>query len=143
MRLLDFLEGLDESTYQRAEAWCSVTKLLDTLAIKWARMGDTGNEGVINAILDLATKAGVVGSCEYPNPVHKHRDLIIAWANGAEIEYFCTNKKIWIKLINPQWILETQYRIKPVKSAKDIEIESIQAEMKRLEERMNTLKDSK
>ena len=46
---------------------------------------------------------------------HKHADLIIAWANGAKIQWFrygltCNT---WVDVVNPQWDSECHYRIKP------------------------------
>jgi hypothetical protein len=41
----------------------------------------------------------------------KHYDLIIAWANGAEIEYFDTNE--WRYLSSPGFYEYKEYRIKP------------------------------
>jgi len=43
---------------------------------------------------------------------HKHADLIIAWANGAEIECENPDKK-WVFLKSPMWVPEYNYRIKP------------------------------
>jgi hypothetical protein len=42
-------------------------------------------------------------------PMHKHRDLIIAWANGAEIEVLDNNTWFWAS--TPQWDEHRQYRI--------------------------------
>ena len=46
---------------------------------------------------------------------HKHYELIIAWANGAEIEYYRNYKddKIWVNCTNPVWDENREYRIKP------------------------------
>lgn len=77
---------------------------------------------------------------QYPNPPHKHRDLIIAWAEGADIEIRMGN--VWFTDYTPNWG-DNEYRIKPTRSAKDIEIESIQAEMAKLQERMEKLKEGK
>jgi hypothetical protein len=43
---------------------------------------------------------------------HKHYDLILAWANGAEIqnEY---NNGIWLDEDFPYWYPDNNYRIKP------------------------------
>ena len=76
----------------------------------------------------------------YPNPPHKHRDLIIEWANGADIQIqtvdgwfdFTPSPNIWIEGRN--------YRTKPQKSERDIEIESIQKQMDELKERLEKLK---
>jgi hypothetical protein len=43
---------------------------------------------------------------------HKHADLIIAWANGAEIEYEDPYED-WVAVKHPLWIPKSNYRIKP------------------------------
>lgn len=43
---------------------------------------------------------------------HRHRDLIIAWANGATIEWF--DGRSWSECTDaPRWVRGTDYRIKP------------------------------
>ena len=42
---------------------------------------------------------------------HKHKDLIVAWANGAIIEYKA--KDWWITTLDPWWEEHVEYRIKP------------------------------
>lgn len=69
---------------------------------------------------------------EYPNPPHKHRDLIIAWANGADIE--CYNGEGWV-LCDPRWLGTGEYRVKPS------EIERIEIEMRGLSEKQKELAD--
>ena len=44
---------------------------------------------------------------------HKHADLIIAWANGAQIQYKSINDKTWRDLDFPAWDSSGHYRIKP------------------------------
>lgn len=44
---------------------------------------------------------------------HKHKDLIIAWASGAEIQLFQTSTGKWIDLPNPPEWGGSTYRIKP------------------------------
>ena len=44
-------------------------------------------------------------------PRHKHADLIIAWANGAQIEFL--HGIAWIEVAHPLWNVDTEYRIKP------------------------------
>jgi len=44
---------------------------------------------------------------------HKHADLIKAWADGAQIEYWSFNDT-WVEVSNPCWEQEL-YRIKPKK----------------------------
>ena len=42
----------------------------------------------------------------------KHKDLIIAWANGAEIQYQNHHGQ-WMEASLPNWDEFTEYRIKP------------------------------
>jgi hypothetical protein len=50
---------------------------------------------------------------------HKHYDLILAWANGAEIqnEY---KDKVWIDEEYPFWYPDNNYRIKPELASKPV-----------------------
>ena len=43
---------------------------------------------------------------------HKHADVIIAWANGAEIECRGQPSRGWITATNPNWNAEYEYRVK-------------------------------
>ena len=46
---------------------------------------------------------------------HKHYDFIVAWANGAEIEYLDNALgSVWHQTKEPAWREHYQYRIKPV-----------------------------
>ena len=42
---------------------------------------------------------------------HKHRDLIIAWANGEKIQYKVDYE--WVDYEHPSWCNLAEYRIKP------------------------------
>jgi len=44
---------------------------------------------------------------------HKHYDLIVAWANGAEIEFWNARVHKWERATSPQWSISGLYRIKP------------------------------
>ena len=61
---------------------------------------------------------------------HKHYDLIVAWANGAKIQYLSYNlecaelkrlglgknceTRVWLDCVNsPNWYTDFEYRIKP------------------------------
>ena len=46
---------------------------------------------------------------------HKHYELIMAWANGAEIEYLSKNGNgaSWKYIEFPAWSEDKEYRIKP------------------------------
>jgi hypothetical protein len=43
---------------------------------------------------------------------HKHRDIIIAWANGEKIQYKSCEKWFDIEW-SPTWEKDVEYRIKP------------------------------
>lgn len=43
---------------------------------------------------------------------HKHAELIKAWADGAEIEYF-RDEVGWQLICTPSWDEDVEYRIKP------------------------------
>jgi hypothetical protein len=43
---------------------------------------------------------------------HKHADVIIAWANGAQIQAK-THESVWEDRANPLWAMDREYRIKP------------------------------
>lgn len=44
---------------------------------------------------------------------HKHHDLIIAWAQGAEIEVKLYRDGTWKIVKTPSWFVSDEYRIKP------------------------------
>ena len=50
---------------------------------------------------------------------HKHADLICAWANGAQIQYYDSVMCRWVDHINPLWNEETKFRIKPEPNRSD------------------------
>ena len=43
---------------------------------------------------------------------HKHKDLIVAWSNGSEIEIYNPNNDEWYPTQHPSWVEENVYRIK-------------------------------
>ncbi len=47
------------------------------------------------------------------NKPHKHAELIKAWADGAEIEYYEDFYGSWKPACSPAWIEDIEYRIKP------------------------------
>lgn len=49
----------------------------------------------------------------YPNPPHKHAEVIKAWADGAEIEFFGQLSRKWSTVPQPTWDVNYTYRIKP------------------------------
>ena len=42
---------------------------------------------------------------------HVHRDIIIAWANGAQIEFFSPTLKTWCDAPRPSFVPSLSYRI--------------------------------
>jgi hypothetical protein len=70
------------------------------------------------------------------NPAHKHKDFIIAWANGAEIE-FLNPIYGWESLPkSPTWNPKLSYRIKPTKTPLDLKIEKLEAKLVKLREQL-------
>ena len=55
---------------------------------------------------------------------HVHYDLIIAWAKGAKIQFYCKLSEKWINSAanNPSWTLTTEYRVEPPKPKTDAEL---------------------
>lgn len=49
------------------------------------------------------------------NKPHPHRDLIIAWANGAKIEHRYNGTCRWFDVNTPCWASDFEYRLKPAK----------------------------
>ena len=48
------------------------------------------------------------------NQPHKHKDMIIAWANGEEIEYRDPDTSSeWKPIKGPSWLPDIEYRVKP------------------------------
>lgn len=43
---------------------------------------------------------------------HIHHDALVAWANGAEIEFRVENSR-WISTATPEWSKHHKYRVKP------------------------------
>jgi hypothetical protein len=45
---------------------------------------------------------------------HKHRDVIIAFADGAKIQYREHADAKWKDVVDPSWITDYEYRAKPI-----------------------------
>ena len=61
---------------------------------------------------------------------HKHYDTIIAWANGAQIQY-SNNGSGWLDTTAPGWNDSIHYRIKPVvKSKAELFLEAVNTTLK-------------
>jgi hypothetical protein len=72
----------------------------------------------------------------YPNAPHKHEELIIAWARGAEIQYEDCEEGTWEDVRKPGWFLKENYRIKPVDTRKD----KLNAKLDELQSAMDAVK---
>lgn len=44
---------------------------------------------------------------------HIHADVIIAWAEGAQIQYFAIYESKWFDVDKPLWDPNIRYRVKP------------------------------
>lgn len=77
----------------------------------------------------------------YPNPPHKHAELIKAWADGAEIQYKSNALGKWINSKSPMWGETAKYRIKPQPTPQELEIGKIEEEMRKLADRVKELKN--
>ena len=77
----------------------------------------------------------------YPNPPHKHAELIKAWADGADIEIYITVTGAWQASPSPSWVKSHTYRIKPTKSAKDVKLEKLEANMRKLADEIKELRN--
>ena len=53
----------------------------------------------------------------------KHAEVIIAWANGAEIEFWSLTDNKWVTPYFPVWIEDFQYRVKPGEVIEDVKKE--------------------
>jgi hypothetical protein len=78
---------------------------------------------------------------KFPNPPHKHAELIKAWADGAEIEIQQYDGS-WGTSTHPQWTEERKYRIKPQKSEKELKIEELEKQARDLADQIAKLKES-
>lgn len=75
------------------------------------------------------------GLAEDTSKYHKHHDLIIQWAKGAEIEYG-DYQGDWENAATPTWSVYREYRIKPIPPKTDKE------RIAELEDRVKELEDN-
>lgn len=76
----------------------------------------------------------------YPNPPHKHAELIKAWADGAGIRFFSDDLRDWVLTEKPMWLTETRYRIAPTNPNAD-KIAEIETTISQLQQQVKELKD--
>lgn len=77
----------------------------------------------------------------YPNPPHKHAELIKAWADGAEIEFFYRVDKKWRSVDEPFWECDVEYRIKPSNPNAE-KIAEIETTISQLQQQVKELKNA-
>jgi hypothetical protein len=78
----------------------------------------------------------------YPNPPQKHREVIIAWANGADIEYKHSAFANWDRAATPVWSSHVKYRVKPTKTPQELKLEQLEKQAKELQKTIQELKES-
>ena len=44
---------------------------------------------------------------------HKHKDLIIAWANGETIQFWGGDRYCWLDVLEPNFNSDAKFRVKP------------------------------
>ena len=84
----------------------------------------------------VAEKFKVVDTSKY----HKHRELIIAWANGEEIEFWWDIHQVWAPTQSPAWFESYTYRIK---TTEPTELELLEQKHKELGDAITKLKENK
>lgn len=102
---------------------------------KMTNSGIKNSSTTVPIITGSAAKFELIQT-EHPNPPHKHCDLIIEWAKGAEIEMMCSDG--WRTIGHPPWSeSHREFRIKPDNSDKIAEIET---KMRELADELEKLK---
>lgn len=70
------------------------------------------------------------------NPPHPHREVIIAWANGAEVETRSRGSERWQKVTAPTFLMDYDYRILQPKNS---EAEKLKAKIAKLQAKLDEL----
>lgn len=93
----------------------------------------------------LARNLELVNS-PYPNGKHKHHDLIVEWAKGAEIEVFLTGNDNgdggtggWYKTLTPSWTTTAVYRVEPQVDPKDVLREDLKKQLASIQKQLDDL----
>ena len=55
---------------------------------------------------------------------HKHAELIKAWADGAEIEFYGDSDE-WLYIKEPSWKADIKYRVKPKKPTRYLVVKEL------------------
>lgn len=79
----------------------------------------TGCDGAESLAIHKLDGSYISNNVSSPNDLvnvpqrHKHADVIIAWANGAEIQYRENRCNSWESTTAPYWSERCEYRVKP------------------------------
>lgn len=72
---------------------------------------------------------------------HPHHDCIVAWAKGAEIQYFVDDEGGWLDALTPLWNPVVQFRVKPSEDeAKSARISELADKIRTLTTELEQLK---
>lgn len=63
---------------------------------------------------------------------HPHKELILQWVDGAQIQVYSSIKKTWVDVDEPRWKHSGQYRVKPTAALE--ELEKLRSELEKAEE---------
>lgn len=146
--LADFKVHIEEKTVHKFKKG---DKLISESTMQYSGMAlHIGDVVVVSAYWPMSDLVALEGfgssrfSAEYFELIedtskhHKHHDLIIAWAKGAEIQRR-GSANTWFNTATPQWYDYVEYQIKPTESPEQIEKEAIVEEMQKLQERLDKL----
>jgi len=78
----------------------------------------------------------------YSYKPHVHCELIKAWADGAEIEVYSALSDEWFSECTPLWLNGFEYRIRPNKTDKELQIEKLEEQAKQLASDITKLKET-
>jgi len=77
------------------------------------RFSYNGSVGLWNFDLPADRYELVNEQVEPVSKKRKHADVIIAWANGEDVQMRPVDETDWMDVIVPQWFERNEYRIKP------------------------------
>ena len=117
----DMLVRVDNNSSWAPAGWCVELKEVGFYIDK---------NGCRTVLIDSLWKLVSPKAKKILNPPHVHKDLIIAWANGAEIQFELPDG--WLYESTPSWFPEYIYRIKPTKTSIELKIEKCEAKLAKL-----------
>tara|TARA_R110002126_G_scaffold192495_9_gene340685 strand:- start:1707 stop:2105 length:399 start_codon:yes stop_codon:yes gene_type:complete len=121
----DMLVRVDNDISHSPVGWCVELKEVGFYIDKYGRR---------TVLVDSLWKLVAPKAKQDPNPPHVHSDLIIAWANGTDIEIQDKIGK-WHDIEEPTWYENGIYRAKstkPTKTPLQLKIEKCEAKLAKL-----------